>query len=337
MTVPKIMCTLGTTTDDPVILASMKDAGMEAARINTIHGSLVELTKRINFAVGLGGVDVYLDLKGPQLRLHMDQNYNIAKGDEFPVYFTPKKIWLNYPIKHLFRQGTQVFIQNGEISATVSQIKGDYVVLRVLAPATFTMHNNMGVNLPGIEVGSLPALTDRDKEATRVGIQHGVYGFALSFIRTFDQILQTMDFIDRETQKAGKKNNFTYLLKIEDPVGVRNLKSILEQCKQANLNVIALVARGDLFTEMLHEDLPLVQEALVSACHCASVPVMVGTGIFTTMQRKPLPSRAEYVDVYNICKQGVDWVLLSDETSNGDYPVEVVRVLNAALKKYSNA
>ncbi len=328
------MCTLGTTTDDPTILAAMKNAGMVAARINTIHGSIAELSKRIDTALSLGGVDIFLDLKGPQLRLHMDQNYNIALGDEFPIFFKPKKIWLNHPVKHLFQVGTQVFIENGEVKATVTQIKGDYVVLKVQSPAIFTMHNNMGVNLPGIDVGSLPALTDRDKEATRVGIQHGVQGFALSFIRAFDQITLSTEFINQEIQAAGVKRNLVYLLKIEDPHGVRNLKVILEQCKAASLNVIVLVARGDLFTEMPREELPLVQDAIIATCRDASVPVMVGTGIFSSMQRKPVPSRAEYVDVFHLCKQSVDWILLSDETANGQYPVEVVRALTAALKKF---
>jgi pyruvate kinase len=169
----------------------------------------------------------------------------------------------------------------------------------------------------------------------RIGIQRGVQGFALSFVRTFTQISQSADFVKQELQAAGKTGRFTYLLKIEDPIGVRNLKFVLAQCKQVNLNVIVLAARGDLFTEMPQEDLPLVQEAIITVCHDAKVPVMVGTGIFTTMQRKPVPSRAEYVDVFHMCRQGVDWVLLSDETSNSKYPVEVVKLLNAALRKYA--
>ncbi len=329
------MCTLGTTTDDPAILTGLKDAGMAAARINTIHGTLDELAKRINAALSLGDIAVFLDLKGPQLRLHMDQNYGIARGDEFPVYFKAQKIWLNHPIKDLLHPGMKVFIENGEVKATVSQVKGEYVILKVIAPDSFTMHNNMGVNVPGVDMGALAPLTDRDKEAVRIGIQRGVYGFALSFVRAFTQISQSADFIKQELQAAGKTGQFTYLLKIEDPIGVRNLKSILVQCKQVNLNVIVLAARGDLFTEMPQEDLPLVQDAIITECHDAKVPVMVGTGIFTTMQRKPVPSRAEYVDVFHMCRQGVDWVLLSDETSNSRYPVEAVKLLNIALKKYA--
>ncbi len=182
----------------------------------------------------------------------------------------------------------------------------------------------------------LPPLTDRDKDAVRLGIQQGIQAFALSFIRTFTQIEQSADFIKQEQHAASKASNNTYLLKIEDPVGVRNLNSILIQCKQANLRIIVLVARGDLFTEMPREDLPLVQDAIITVCHDAGVPVMVGTGIFASMQRKPFPSRAEYGDVFHMCKQGVDWVLLSDETSNGIYPVEVVRTLLATLKKYGS-
>ncbi len=331
------MCTLGTTTDDPAILTGLKDAGIAAARINTIHGTLDELSLRIKSTLALGGVDVFLDLKGPQLRLHMDQNYSIAKGDDFPVYFNARKIWLNHPIKELLRPGMEVFIENGEVKATVSQIKGEYVVLKVVAPDSFTMHNNMGVNVPGLDMSPIPPLTDRDKEAVRLGIQLGVQAFAFSFIRTFTQISQSADFVKQEQQAAGKPGQITYLLKIEDPVGVGNLKSILTQCKQANLSVIVLVARGDLFTEMPREDLPLVQDAIINLCHAASVPVMVGTGIFGSMQRRPVPSRAEYVDVFHICKQSVDWILLSDETANGQYPVEVVRALNTALKKYSTS
>ncbi|MHA1733983.1 MAG: pyruvate kinase [Promethearchaeota archaeon] len=337
--VPRIMCTLGKSTDEPGVLEAMKAYGMEAARVNTVHGTIPQLGARVEAVKSLGGVEVFLDLKGPQLRLHCDENYGIAPGDEFPLFFREHHIWLNHfkQVSPHIDEGMDVFLQNGEVHARVTRVKDDYAVLRVVHSVLHYIHDNMGVNILGMgeALNSLPILTERDKEAVDVGVRGGVTGFALSFVRSFDQVYNTVEYIRDEAERRGGGQEFTYLLKIEDLTGRDNLGNILRQCRSRKIATRVIVARGDLFVEVPRVDLPFVQREIVETCHQHNTPVVVGTGIFKSMQERPFASRAEYADLFQIVRQGADWVLLSDEVSNSKYPREVVLAVRNALLKYA--
>ena len=104
---------------------------------------------------------IMLDLKGPQLRLHTDQNYGIENGEEFPIYFSNGPIKLNYDLSDVLAVGDAVLIENGFIRTKIVDKDPDKCVVKIIFTAEKIIHDNMGVNLPGIRLDSLPVMTKK--------------------------------------------------------------------------------------------------------------------------------------------------------------------------------
>jgi len=329
------MCTLGEATESPMVLRGMKDHGMVAVRIHSIYGTIPDMSRRIELVRTLGNIEVFLDLRGPQLRFHCDGSYKIKARSTFQVNFQPQKIWIDQPILPQLRVGMPIILGNGTVSGEFTKVGNENAVVKVTNTTVPSLQDNIDVHIVGVDLRHLPPLSERDKKVVQIGIEKHVQGFAPSFIRDFDQLNKTTEYVKEVRQKVMGAPPVTYLIKIEDSIGVQNLPSILTQGKQAGLKMIIMVARGDLFNELSPEDLPIVQQYIINLCHEQQIPVMIATGIFTSMKENEKPSRIEYQDLFQICAQNADWILLSDEVANGKHPVEVVATINKTLQRFS--
>lgn len=329
------MCTLGSATENPIVLSGMKEQGMMAVRIHSIYGTLADMSHRIELVRTLGGVDVILDLKGPQVRIRCHEaSPRLKKGSSFQLYFHPVHVWIDQPILPQLRPGTPITLGNGIVQGEITKIDNDSVIIKVTTTVVPAIPDNIDVHIPGLDLAQLPPLSDRDRKVVQIGIEKHVQGFAPSFVRNFEQLNETVTFIEGLRQKVMNPPPITYLIKIEDLIGVQNLPTILTRGKQVGLKMIVMVARGDLFNELPPEDLPVTQQYIVTLCHEHQVPVMVATGIFTSMKENERPTRAEYMDLFQICMQGADWILLSDEIANGTHPIEVVAAVRKSLLRF---
>lgn len=320
----KIVCTVGPASRDPAVLERLVEAGMDVARLNMSHGDheshrqVAEEVRRIGREKGRS-VAVLLDLSGPKIRLgtlpepvllHVDDRVTLTadgSGDGDRV--------LPVDYAHLAEElapGDRLSLADGLIPLTVEAVEEGRVRARVLAGGRVTSHK--GLNLPGGGT-SLPALTEKDRDDLRFGLEVGVDWVALSYVRSAaDAALprQVMTEVGRRVP---------LLAKIEKPQALEHIDAILEAFDGL------MVARGDLGVEVPLEDVPGIQKDLVRRANRRAKPVITATQMLLSMVTSPRPTRAEVTDVANAILDGTDAVMLSEETAMGDHPVATVETM----------
>ncbi|SDR64667.1 pyruvate kinase [Schaalia meyeri] len=326
----KIVCTIGPATDSPEQLQALVDAGMDVARINRSHGNAEEhaaVISRVRKASATSGraIAVLVDLQGPKIRLETfrDGPQELAIGDTFTITTRDvpgTKELVGTTFKGLpgdCAPGDRLLIDDGNVAVRVVEVTDTDVVTRVEVPGTVSDHK--GLNLPGVAV-SVPALSEKDKEDLRWGIEMDADFIALSFVRSAEDIKDVHEIMD----EMGKR--IPVIAKIEKPQAVEALEEIIEAFDGI------MVARGDLGVEMPLEAVPLVQKRAIELARIAAKPVIVATQVMDSMIKNPRPTRAEASDCANAILDGADAVMLSGETSVGAFPIETVRTMAAIIE-----
>ncbi|MFC8191617.1 pyruvate kinase [Cellulomonas sp. NPDC057328] len=321
----KIVCTIGPATESAEQVQALVDAGMDVARLNRSHGD-TEVHKRVydnvRAAAKASGrsVAVLVDLQGPKIRLgrFVEGKHQLAVGDVFTITtddIEGTKERVSTTFKGLpgdVKPGDPILIDDGKVLVRVTSVEGNDVVTRVEVPGPVS--NNKGLNLPGVAV-SVPAMSDKDEEDLRWALNVGADIIALSFVRT----AADYDDVRRIMEEEGRV--VPVVAKIEKPQAVENLTEIVQAFDGI------MVARGDLGVELPLEQVPLVQKRAVELARRNAKPVIVATQVLESMITSPRPTRAEASDCANAVLDGADAVMLSGETSVGDYPIEAVRTM----------
>lgn len=94
-----------------------------------------------------------------------------------------------------------------------------------------------------------------------------------------------------------------------------------------------MVARGDLGRNIKMEDVPVFQKIIIKKCNEKNKMVITATEMLLSMTRSKTPERAEVSDVANAVLDGSDYVMLSEETAVGKYPVEAVREMQQIIEE----
>ena len=323
----KIVCTIGPASESPDVLEQLVRNGMNVARLNFSHGSHEEhlekiktikrLRRKLNVPLGL-----MLDTKGPEIRIGRfeEKEYFLKPDDTFTI--TTRDVIGNKDIVSVsyeglpndVEKGSIISVDDGLIQLEVMEIKdGTDIVCRVQNNGVIS--NNKGVNLPG-RVTNLPAITPKDVDDIKFGIENGIDMIAASFIRKKEDIYDI-----RKVLEDHGGEDILILSKIESQEGVDNIDEIIEASDGI------MVARGDLGVEIRTELIPLVQKEVIRKCNKAAKPVITATQMLDSMQRNPRPTRAETTDVANAIIDGTDCVMLSGETAAGKYPIEAVKTM----------
>jgi pyruvate kinase len=321
----KIVCTMGPAVESPEKVRELIAAGMNMARLNLSHGGYPEhqaRLDRVREAAKEAGVPVAIlvDLQGPKIRLARFKNgpHDLARGDIFTITTddvegTKERVGTTYKgLPGDCKPGDRILIDDGKVTVEVTAVTGNDVVTKVIEPGAVS--NNKGINLPGVAV-SVPALSEKDIEDLRWGLKAGADFIALSFVRSADDIVDVHRIMDEVGIRV------PVIAKIEKPQAVTNLQGIV------NAFDGIMVARGDLGVELPIEEVPLVQKHCIELAREAAKPVIVATQMLDSMITNSRPTRAEATDCANAVLDGADALMLSGETSVGDFAIEAVQTM----------
>lgn len=321
----KIVCTLGPATSSPRRIRELVYAGMDVARLNMSHGShedhaeAYRLVREAADASG-HGVGIFADLQGPKIRLEKFAGgpVQLRRGQEWTI--TTRDVPGDAEIAGTTYKGLPgdvgvgdpILIDDGKVRLRVLSVDGPDVRTEVLVGGKVS--NNKGINLPGVAV-SVPALSDKDEADLRFALGLCVDFVALSFVRSADDA----EDVRRIMREVGV--SVPVIAKIEKPQAIENLDEVVAAFDGF------MVARGDLGVECPLEDVPFLQKRIVEKARLNAKPVIVATQMLESMIGNPAPTRAEASDVANAVLDGADAVMLSGETSVGEYPVHTVETM----------
>ena len=323
----KIICTMGPNTNDAGLMRALVQNGMDIARFNFSHGDHEEQKDRMDMLKKIREeenkpVAILLDTKGPEIRtgiLKDGKKINLQAGNLFTlstedIVGDESKESITYAgLVEDVQVGSTILVDDGLIGLKVKEKKAKEIVCTVINGGE--LGERKGVNVPNVPV-RLPAITDKDREDIRFGVEQEIDFIAASFVRNAECILEIKAFL----RECGAPY-IPIIAKIENAEGIKNIDEII-RCADG-----IMVARGDLGVEIPAEEVPYLQKMMIQKCNDNYKPVITATQMLDSMIRNPRPTRAEVTDVANAVYDGTDAVMLSGETAQGKYPVEALQMM----------
>ncbi|MFN8195038.1 MAG: pyruvate kinase [Nocardioidaceae bacterium] len=321
----KIVCTLGPAVNTPEKIRELVDAGMDVARLNMSHGTYADHEQAYRMVREAAdrakrGVGIFADLQGPKIRLATFDHGSVrlTRGQSWTI--TTRDVPGDNEVAGTtydglpgdVSAGDPILIDDGKVRLEVVEVDGTEVHTRVVVGGTVSNHK--GINLPGVAV-SVPALSEKDVEDLRFALGLSVDFVALSFVRSARDVRDVHKVMD----EVGV--HVPVIAKIEKPQALDEIDDIVDAFDGI------MVARGDLGVECPLEDVPVHQKLIIDRARRNAKPVIVATQMLESMISAPAPTRAEASDVANAVLDGSDAVMLSGETSVGDYPIEAVATM----------
>jgi pyruvate kinase len=322
----KIIATVGPAIESREMIAALIRAGVNIFRLNLSHGneekhrSVIELVQSVNDELGTH-VGLLADLQGPKIRTGIVPNGKIMlpEGHELiltteNVECTPEMVSVSYEqFVRDVADGDHVLVDDGKLELQVLEhIDDTKVRARVIYGGELS--SRKGINMPHTRI-SEPSLTESDKANLRWILECDIQWIALSFVRRADDLKELRGIINYHNKDV------RIIAKIERPEALEEIDGIIDACDGI------MVARGDLGVELPMERIPMIQKHLTRRCMDACKPVVIATQMMESMISHFRPTRAEATDVANAVFDGADAVMLSAETSVGNYPVKVVEAM----------
>ncbi len=319
----KIVATVGPATNSYESVLELIETGANGLRLNFSHGTHEERDAQIKWirkASDVYGkpVAIIQDLQGPKIRLgDFEGIINVAAGQSLTFgyksdYERSKIIPTQYDLSKKVKRGERLYLFDGKIRTTVTSVKDGLVHVR--AENAGILIKRKGINIPDTDFGG-DIMTAKDKKDIAYGSTQDIDYVALSFIQVADDIRK----LRRQLKTLGSTAKI--IAKVETRIAIDNLEEIAQEADAM------MVARGDLAIEASPEAVPIVQRQIIELGMKYGKPTIVATQMLATMTESPEPTRAEVSDVATATLLGADAVMLSDETANGQYPIEAVRVM----------
>lgn len=328
----KILATVGPAVHSQEKISKIMESGVNGFRINFSHGGEKDRLEQIDWIRQASQeqkkpVAILQDLQGPKIRLgNLKDNMLGVKTGDFLVLdaaLDDHDGGYNLPVQFNLAEKMKVdeplYMFDGRINTVVREIVSDTAVRVEVLNDGFLM-SRKGLNLPDTDFGG-DILTEKDIQDVEWGSGQDFDYVALSFVQTAG------DIIDLKSRLADLGSEARVIAKIETKSAIRpeNLEEIIR------VSDGVMVARGDLAVEAGAEIVPVVQRRIVALCRKHGKIGIVATQMMGSMVNNPEPTRAEVSDVANAVIQGADVVMLSDETANGEYPLETVQAMRKTI------
>lgn len=323
----KIVATIGPSSNDPAILRQLIESGANCLRFNFSHGTheeRLEQTSWIRSASEKLGkpVAIMQDLQGPKVRLgDFEGTIAIKAGQQLTFahkgdYAATGHIPMQYDLSKKVQPGERLYLFDGKVRTTITGT-GDGIV-HAVAANDGEIVKRKGMNLPDTDFKG-DILTEKDMDDIRFGATQDYDYVAVSFVQTAADIEHVRSILKSLGSTA------KIIAKVETKLAIDNIEAIVRAVD------VVMVARGDLGVETPFETVPVVQRQITALCRRYAKPVIVATQMLMSMVDRPEPTRAEVSDVATAVFTGADAVMLSEETANGNYPVEAVQAMKRII------
>ena len=323
----KVVCTMGPNTNDRELLKKLIENGMDVARFNFSHGDYEEQKSRMDLLKELRqelntNTAILLDTKGPEIRtgvLKGGKRIMLKAGEQFTltteeIEGDESKVSITYEgLVQDVDAGRVILIDDGLIELKVVGKSEKEIFCEVINGGE--LGERKGVNVPNVAV-RLPAITEKDKDDIRFGVEQGIDFIAASFVRNAECVLEIKAYL-----KELGAPYVPIIAKVENAEGIKNIDEIIRAADGV------MVARGDLGVEIPAEEVPYLQKMIIQKCNMNFKTVITATQMLDSMMRNPRPTRAEVTDVANAVYDGTDAVMLSGETAQGKYPLEALQMM----------
>ena len=318
----EIFGTFGPSCASREVLEEMFRAGMTGIRLNLSHCDLADsadMIRAYHASANAAGVraGLVIDAQGPELRVGTLAR-PIRLEDGAAVFLGDGGIPVPDPVLEALEPGGQVLLDDGKLALQITAAGKAGAEARVIRGGILT--GRKSIKLPGKHL-RLPVLTDRDLQNIRRASEFGVTGLLQPFVQRGEELREL-----RARLAENGAGSLKIFAKIETLDGAAHLSEILPQAD------VIVIARGDLGNDMPLWQLPAVQKEISAACRKAEKPFVVVTQMLASMERSPVPTRAEVNDIFNAVADGAWGVMVTGETAVGRYPVETIRYLSATAK-----
>lgn len=323
----KIVTSIGPASNSEEIFEQMVIAGANVARINFSHATLEERDKVVNTVKAVReklnkDIAILYDTKGPEFRNGevVESGIDLIPGNTIKIVKqniigNQNAFSVNHPeALNSINIGNYILLENGLMKLEVVDKKADEIVCKVINGGK--LFSKKSLSVPGVKL-NIPFISKNDYEDIIYACHHDANFLALSFVSEAEEVLEVRKILDSENRKDIK-----IISKIESKTGLNNLESI------AKVSDGIMVARGDLGVEVSMYELPIYQKKIASTCRNHNIICIIATEMLESMKHNPRPTRAEVTDIANAVYNGTDAVMLSGETTTGDYPVEAVKCMS---------
>ena len=325
----EIYGTLGPACSDVEILREMFASGITGMRLNLSHGTLgdsADMIGAFHRAADLEGVrpSLLIDMQGPELRTAtVRKGFTLAEGEEaylcvkgenpgkYDAVPVPEEIFDHY------EKGMVLLIDDGKLHLKVTgMVNGDHGrIIKAEALTGGPVLGRKSIAVQGMAITG-NTLTGQDLENLGNAVSAGVTDVMQPFVRGASDMLEVRKAMDE--RGAGSCRLFA---KIENTAGIAAVDEIIP------LTDMLVIARGDLGNAVPLWELPRVQKEISARCLAADVPFMVVTQMLASMEKSPVPTRAEVSDIFNAVNDGASAVMITGESASGLYPVRAAGYL----------